>query len=246
MQHPLAEIDFIERCWAHEHPDEPDPMLLREDFAGSCAVAAAWCRSDPDRQALAVELDGPTAAWAAERFDEEDLHIVVEDVLQVDGPEVDVTVALNFSVLIYHDWRGLVGYLSHALAGLNPGGLMIMDVFGGSRVGQVLMQGRRVEPDEGGIEPFDYVWEQGAVDAQTGRIACRIHFVLGDGRRLEDAFTYDWRLWRATDLVQAALEAGFSGASIWWSAGAGGRFEPVQEEPAGADWVAYVVCRAPG
>ena len=247
VQHPLAEVAFIERCWAHHHGESSEPMLLREDFAGTCAVAAAWCASDPGRQAMAVEIDGPTAAWAAERFDDPDLHIVVEDVVAVDGPAVDVAVALNFSVLIYHEREGLLGYLRNALRGLNPGGLLLLDLFGGRTTVNPRMQGRRVEPDEGGVEPFDYLWDQGAVNIKTQRIGCRIHFVLGDGRRLEDAFVYDWRLWRPGEVVELAREAGFAEASLWADRpGSPGRYEPVGGEPAAAEWVGYVVCRAPG
>ena len=245
VQYPLAEVDFIDHCWAHHHPDTQEPLLLREDFAGTCAVAAAWVASDPDRQAMAVEIDRPTAQWAAQRFDDPDLHIVVADVLEVDEPAVDVTVALNFSVLIYHDRPALVRYLAHTLRGLNPGGLLILDLFGGSAQSQPSTHRRRIDPDEGGFEPFDYVWQQRGMDAQTGRIDCRIHFELSDGRRLENAFVYDWRLWRPGEMVQAALEAGFAEASLWWSdPGGPGRFVPVSAEPEAAQWVGYVVCRA--
>lgn len=247
VQHPLAEVAFIDYCWEQTHDDGSEPELLREDFAGTCAVAAAWCASDPDRQAMAIELDEPTAAWAAEQFDDPDLHILADDVMAVDEPAVDVTLALNFSVLIYHDRAALEAYLAHALRGLNPGGLLIMDLFGGSGVDRPSVQSRRVEPDEGGIEPFDYTWAQGAVDGESRRIDCRIHFELAGGQRLQDAFVYDWRLWRAGELVEAAKAAGFAQASLWWRApGASGRFEPVDGEPDEADWVAYVVCRAGG
>lgn len=247
VQHPLAEVAFIERCWSHFHGDASEPMLLREDFAGTCAVAAAWCASDPDRQAMAIELDEPTAQWAAERFDDPDLHILVADVMAVDEPAVDVTVALNFSTLIYHDRSALLAYLSHARRCLTPGGLLILDLFGGDTVAKPIVQRRSIDPDEGGFEPFDYVWDQGAVDPETRRIRCLIHFEWGDDRRLSDAFLYDWRLWEPAEVVEAAMEAGFAESALWVPAGGhGGRYEPAINPPAGPDWVGYVVCRAPG
>jgi SAM-dependent methyltransferase len=248
VQHPLAEVAFIERCWSHHHPADADaePMLLREDFAGTCAVASAWCASDPDRQAMAIELDEPTARWAADRFDDPDLHILVDDVVNVDEPAVDVTVSLNFSTLVYHDRPALLRYLANARRGLNPGGLLVMDLFGGTNAQKPITQRRRVEPDEAGIEPFDYRWDQRGADPQTRRIDCRIHFTLDDGRRIEDAFIYDWRLWRPGELIGAALEAGFAEAALWWAPPGGpDPFEPVPGEPDESDWVGYVVCRAP-
>jgi len=246
VQHPLAEVAFVEHAWAKLHGADSEPLLLREDFAGTCAVAAAWARSDPDRQAMAIELDEPTAAWAAERFDEPDLHIVPADVMDVDEPAVDVTLALNFSILIYHDEAALLAYLRHALSGLLPGGLLILDLFGGAGVGEPSVEMRRIEPDEGGFAPFTYRWEQRSLNAETGRIDCRIHFAFDDGRHLEDAFIYDWRLWSPEQIIDLARQAGFKQASFWWhDPSEPGRSGPVQEVPRGRDWVGYVVCAGP-
>ena len=246
VQHPLAEVAFVEYVWDCTHDEGTEPMLLREDFAGICAVAAAWVASDPDRQAMAIELDEPTATWAAERFEDPDLHIVPADVMEVTEPSVEVTLALNFSVLIYHRAEDLLRYLKHAKDGLLPGGLMILDVFGGPGVGEPSMDRRRIEPDEGGFEPFTYCWEQCGLDTESGLIECRIHFELDDGRRLPDAFVYDWRLWSPAEIIDLALQAGFISAEFWWSdPGEPGRHKPVQEVPGDQDWVGYVVCQAP-
>lgn len=243
VQHPLAEVAFIEHVWAHHHADASEPVLLREDFAGTCAVAAAWVASDPDRQAMAIELDEPTAAWAAERFNDPDLHIVQADVMEVAEPAVDVTLALNFSVLIYHNEAALQDYLAHALTGLCDGGLLILDVFGGPGLEKPSVQAKPIEPDEGGFQQFTYRWEQRGLVPQTGRIKCLIHFDLADGQRLEEAFVYDWRLWQPRQIIDLAEQAGFTGAALWWSDPTEpGRYQPVQEEPTDQDWVGYVVC----
>ena len=247
VQNPLAEVAFVEHVWAHYHGDTSEPMLLREDFAGTCAVAAAWVASDPDRQAMAIELDESTAQWAAEQFDDADLHIVQADVMAVDEPGVEVTVALNFSVLIYHDEGALLGYLRHALSGLLTGGLLVLDVFGGTGVAEPSLQSRRVEPDEGGFEAFVYRWQQSGRDAATSKIACRIHFELDDGQVIEDAFVYDWRLWSPQQIIDLAYQAGFEEATLWWADPMEpGRYQPVQEVPMEQDWVGYIVCRAAG
>lgn len=246
VQHPLAEVAFLEHAWAYVHGDASEPMLLREDFAGTCAVAAAWVASDPDRQAMAVELDEPTARWAAERFEHDDLHLVVDDVMAVDEPAVDVTLGLNFSALIYHTEDALRDYFKHALAGLLPGGLLILDLFGGPGTTTPSVQSRRIEPDESGFVPFTYRWEQLGLDMATRRIECRIHFELSGGQKLEDAFVYDWRLWEPGEIVDLAKQAGFAEAALWWSDPTEhGRHLPVQAVPSAQDWVGYVVCQAP-
>ena len=217
VQHPLAEVDFIDRLWAHYRPGHEPPLLLREDFAGTCATAGAWVACDPDRQALAVEIDEPTAQWAAERLtdprSQADLHIVVADVMEIDEPATQITLALNFSTLIYHDEAALLGYLRHARNCLSDDGLLILDLFGPGSAPSV--QTRMIEPDEFDIPAFTYRWEQRHYDPHTQRIDCRIHFEHDDGQRLTDAFVYDWRLWPMDTLLGLMHQAGFATAQAW-------------------------------
>lgn len=244
VQHPLAEVSFIERAWAHYFADASDPLLLREDFAGTCAVAAAWVASDPDRQAMAVELDETTASWAADRHDDPDLHIVVADVMLVDEPRVDVTLSLNFSTLIYHDDDSLLAYLKHTRQGLREDGLLILDLFGGKSVNKPTLQRREIQPDDLGVAPFTYTWQQDARSATTGRIRCKIHFELSGAKVIPDAFVYDWRLWSLAELADAAKRAGFSCCEPWWSPPTSSRpFEPIAQAPSADEWVCYVVCK---
>ena len=260
VQHPLAEVAFVDRVWAHYHADDPqecgprEAMLLREDFAGSCATAAAWVQSDPERQAMAVELDAPTARWADQDTTDcprcaEDLHIIVGDVMAVAEPATDVTLALNFSTLIYHDEAALLAYLQHARACLADDGLLILDLFGVVPDNAVTTQSRRIEPDDAAVAPFDYTWEQRCYDPTSQRIDCRIHFALDDGARLDDAFVYDWRLWDLATVLRLMHAAGFARAQAWGQATdhdapdhpGDGRFVVWDDAPADADWVCYLV-----
>lgn len=255
VQHPLAEVAFIERVWDHYHPGQAgpgEPLLLREDFAGSCATAVAWVQSDPERQAMAVELDTPTAEWAANRWAGcprcgADLHIVVEDVMAVPEPETDVTLALNFSALIYHDEASLLNYLRHARQCLTDDGLLILDLFGIDPAKKTGEQSQTINPDDPGISPFTYTWEQRAFDPATRRIDCRIHFMLADGTELRDAFVYDWRLWEMGTVLRLMRDAGFAHTEAWGpsepnSGGpTDGRFAPLSSPPPAGEWVCYLV-----
>ena len=62
VQHPPAEVAFLQR--AYRHYRRRDPLLLREDFAGTAAVASAWVMEDGEHQAMAVESHTPTVRWA--------------------------------------------------------------------------------------------------------------------------------------------------------------------------------------
>lgn len=212
-------------------------------------------QSDPDRQALAVELDAPTARWAGQQWAgcprcAEDLHLVEADVMGVPDPATQVTVALNFSTLIYHDPADLLAYLRLAHDALEPGGLLILDLFGIDPAQAVAQQQRTITPDDASVnggDPFTYTWEQRRYDPATRRIDCRIHFTLADGRALRDAFVYDWTLWPMDTLLGLMRDAGFAQAQAWGPTGrtgdgpADGRFAPLTGPPPPGDWVCYLV-----
>ncbi|MBB6431415.1 class I SAM-dependent methyltransferase [Algisphaera agarilytica] len=235
VQQPWAEAALLGRIYEAMNGGE-SAWLLREDFAGTCSVAASWCESHPERQAMAVELHGPTLRWAQRRHAHiEDLHLVEADVMQIASPKVDLTAALNFSTFIYHDESALLGYLRHARKGLRPGGVFVMDVFGGPGAQRL---GTQTRPADG----FTYQWEQRAFDPITHRIDCRIHFTLGDGHTIRSAFRYDWRLWTLPELRGLLSKAGFGQVEVW-SEAKNGRIGPAKRLPAAEDWVAYLVAK---
>jgi SAM-dependent methyltransferase len=255
VQHPAAEVALCQRVYGH-YNRRKRATLLREDFAGTCAVAAEWVRTDEDHRAMAVENHGPTARWAqrhavralGERAG--DLLLFEADVLDVASPKVDIVVALNFSVLIYHDRPCLLAYLRHARRSLRPGGVLVVDVFGGPGARRAASQSRVVRPAaDSGLRPYGYTWEQRNFDAVTGRIDCRIHFDYPGWARHASAFKYDWRLWGLPELTDLMIEAGFDRAEVWLDrfdparGRSDGYFRPVRSSPAREDWVAYVAAR---
>lgn len=251
VQHPLAEVAFAERVFAHyQRGAQPGATRLREDFAGTAAVASAWVALGPERRALAVERHGPTLRWARLRARRElgararDLHLLQADVMQVTSPRVEIVLALNFSTFIYHDRTALRQYFANARRSLLPGGVLIIDAYGGPGAMRLGTQRRRVAPTDG-IRPFEYAWEQRSYDAVTSRVDCRIHFQQS-GRKIANAFRYDWRLWSLSELVETMLEADFSQAQVWCDRPGrrverSGAFAPIRNMPAREDWVAYVV-----
>lgn len=241
----------MQRAFRHYH--KADATLLREDFAGGCAVASAWVMMDPDHQAMAIENHGPTARWAqrAAKLElgqlAEDLHIVEADVLEVDGPKVEVTCALNFSTFIYHDRPALKRYFQSARRGLKRGGLLVVDAYGGPGAMRIGTQTREV-PSNGDDDPgFTYHWEQRGFDPISHRTECRIHFTLPDGQHIDSVFIYRWRLWTLPELTELMLESGFKIVEAWCdrldpaTGTSDGRYRPIRKMPARDDWVAYVV-----
>src|SRR5687768_7752647 len=64
VQSPDEEVAFIRKTFRRHYGREP--MRLREDFCGSCALATQWVKSHPRRQAVGVDLDVNVLAWAEE------------------------------------------------------------------------------------------------------------------------------------------------------------------------------------
>ncbi len=241
VQHPQAEVAFLHR--AYQHYRGRDPVLLREDFAGTAAVAASWVGVDEDHQALAIDSHSPTLRWAMRQAGQElgdragDLHFIHADVMEVAAPRVDVLIALNFSSFIYHDRASLRAYFRNARKSLRTGGaggsggtgkapsrqggahaggfggILVIDAYGGPGALTPQIQSRPAYTQTG-IE-FTYLWEQKKINAVTGLVDNRIHFKFPDGRSRANAFRYHWRLWTLPEIVELMLEAGFAQAQVW-------------------------------
>lgn len=224
------------------------PRRLREDFSGTALLAAEWVRRGPERTAIAVDLDPAVHAWARRHRlpalgdGAARLRLVTADVRTSPGRALDAIVALNFSYSVFRTREELGGWLRRARGSLAPGGVVLLDAFGGFRAQKELLERRRIR---GGVT---YVWEQESFDPITHRIRCAIHFEGPGRRRLRRAFTYDWRLWSLPELTELLREAGFDGIEVLWDvapSAADTDYVPRRSAKAQAGWLAYVVGRRP-
>jgi hypothetical protein len=239
VQQPTAMVHWLCNAYASYHPGRW-ARHLREDFAGSSALAMAWVMHDHDHSALAVDNHGPTVRWAQARarrlakaglLDPDRLAFRLASVTDAsiesqNDPPADLVVAMNFSINIYHHRPDLIAYFRHALQNLAPGGLLALDLYGGPGAQRVGTQRRRVNPNASpdvsshapnllpAADPFEYQWEQADIDHLTSRVTCRIHFKTR-GKWLKNAFVYDWRLWQAAELLEALAQAGFEASQVW-------------------------------
>jgi SAM-dependent methyltransferase len=238
------EVSLVERILRrHGRP----ALRLREDFSGTALVSAEWVRRGADRSAVAVDIDPSVHAWArAHRLPalgdaSRRLRLVTADVRERPGRGFDAVVALNFSYSVFKRRDELRGYLRGARAGLAPGGVIVLDVFGGWEAQKELVERRRIR---GGVT---YVWEQEAFDPITHRLRCAIHFEGPGRRRMQHAFRYDWRLWTLPELTELLAEAGYEEIEVMWDVAPRGSTRYLVRRSASnhAGWLAYVVGRRP-
>ena len=249
-----------------------EPMVLREDFAGTSAESVAWVALRRGRRAVAVDLDAPTLEWAQHRATRllgsraSEVQFVQADVRSAGPPEVppaDIISVLNYSILYLHESEELRSYLRQAVSGLALDGILVLNTFGGPARTQPGTTRRRVTPQprlpsEPPFPKFDYFWEVRSYDCASKRLDCRIHFAVPDRtapqgiHEVSDAFRYNWRLWSVRELVAACIESSFSEAQVWrhtYDPSKGqagvflGRIDPDSVD-ALENWTAYIVaCR---
>lgn len=242
VQNPPHEVHLFARMFRSIRGREL--TRLREDFAGTAAVSAAWVASGEDREAWAVDHDAAALDSGRDRhaaaLDEGArgrLHFVHDDVRTLGTPPADVVCAENFSYSVFQTREELRAYFECARANLVDDGLFVLDAQGGPSVLREGVVERRSLGDA------DVLWEHKRYDPISQRVTFAMHFEA-KGARIEDAFVYDWRLWGLAELREVLAEAGFTSSEVWWAEEEGkraGGYRRREEAPASELWVAYVV-----
>lgn len=248
VQSPDAEIDFVDRTYRGLRGR--DARWLREDFCGTAAVACAWVRRRRLNHALGVDLDPKVLEWGRRHHrlalgagQRRRLELLEQDVLAVRSRPMDIILALNFSYWLLRGRQGLRDYFAGVRSALAPGGIFVLDAYGGYDSYRVITEERHLEDPE--LGPFTYIWDQASYDPVSGRLVCHIHFAFPDGSRLERAFSYDWRLWSLPEIRELLGEAGFSRVTVYWQGWdvdgrPDGDFVPVERGEPDAGWIAYL------
>ncbi|UCE88471.1 MAG: class I SAM-dependent methyltransferase [Pseudomonadota bacterium] len=251
VQAPEFEVEFFDKTFRELRGRVP--LSMREDFCGTAFLSTEWCKSDARRTAIGVDMCADTLAWGTDHNlkpagDDvaRRITLVNADVREVSEPRVDITCALNFSYCVFKTRDELRSYFELAHAGLNPDGLLMLDLFGGTECNDALEEETRIPGAKA-----KYIWEHASFNPIDHRIVCHIHFAFKDGSRLDKAFTYDWRLWSIPELSELLQEAGFCKVRVYWERfeegsdrkyleGTGEYFEATEVENQ-ESWMAYLV-----
>lgn len=223
---------------------------LREDFCGTGWISAEWVKRNRNNLAMGVDLDpeplayGKKRHWAKLKAEQKKrLTYANKNVLAVTEQKFDVILGCNFSFYIFKKRRELVDYFRACLRSLNGDGILVLEMAGGPGMIEKTRERRMVTMESG--YKYGYTWDQQAFDPITHDARYAIHFKLPTGERVEDAFTYDWRLWTIPEVRDAMDEAGFDHSVVYWETehkgeGTGEYLAAAHGDNAYA-WIAYLV-----
>jgi SAM-dependent methyltransferase len=247
VQGAAHEVDFMERVYRRRNRRRPS--TLREDFCGTALLCAEWASRGADRRATGVDISAETLAWGREHNLEplgaaaERVTLLCEDVRKKRAGRFDVVNALNFSYWVFDDRETLRNYFAAVRASLAPGGIFLLDAYGGWEAQQPMEEPRRIAAG------FTYVWEQHSFDPITSRVVNFIHFRFADGTGLERAFRYEWRAWTLPELRELLLEAGFDDVTVYWDRSDDDdveNYRPSVRAENQPGWLAYLVAGRAG
>ncbi len=250
MQDADQEVEFAVKQYRRRNGRAP--RILREDFCGTALVASQWVKGHPNRLSIGLDLDKTTLQWARQHNvgplgpAAKRVQLRQQDVRTVTRPKADVVAAMNFSYYTFSSFSDLIRYFRVVRRSLAPGGIFILDTYGGWESQQVIAECRKIEGPQG---TFGYVWDQAEYDPVNNRTVCHIHFEFKNGRRWNRAFTYDWRLYTPPEVRDALLAAGFDKVEVFWDVEEdedASDYRPAKRAENSPGWIAYLVAEAVG
>ena len=243
VQSADTDVRFLRRVY-REHRKR-DPKILREDFCGTFQLCLEWAKMSPKNMAIGLDLDPEPLAYGQNILAAKSaglrrrVRTLEKNVMDADGPASDITVALNFSYFIFKTRDELKRYFTATLRSLKRNGVFVLDVFGGSECYDE-------NEEKTKYRKFTYYWHQHGYDPITGQAKFSIHFKPRLGKKVENVFTYDWRMWSIPELREILSEVGFKRTHIYWEGndrkgGGDGKFTRTEKGEECLAWVAYIV-----
>jgi len=253
VQGPEDDIPFFE--YHYELYTGRKLRNFREDFCGTAYLSAYFVTHHRNNRAVGVDLHWPTLEWGIKHNvsrltpkQKENLTLVHSNVLDRHRSQTQMTVAMNFSYMVFKERSMLLKYFKRARQALQPWGMFMVDIWGGSETFVLQEEPRKVKnADDDGIGDFTFIWDQDIFDPASHFYTCRIHYAFQDGSELRNAFVYDWRLWSMPEVMEVMREAGFEDVHFLWEGtdkktGKGtDTYHRVKKGEADTAWIAYII-----
>ena len=219
--------------------------VLREDFCGTFALSTEWIKLNANHSAIGVDLDPEPMEYGKHHYltklkadQVKRLQLIEGNVLEPNLPKADVAIAMNFSYFCFKQRETMKKYFANVYKSLNKDGIFLVDIFGGSQCQDAIEDVIR-------HDGFSYYWDQTNFDPVTHEALFHIHFRV-KGKKIEQVFTYDWRLWSIPELREIMAVVGFKKTHVYWEGtdkdgGGNGEFTRTEKGEACLSWIAYIV-----
>jgi hypothetical protein len=243
VQNPEAEVSFMRDEFHRAFGRYP--YSLREDFCGTGSISCKWVQESKSNEAFGIDLDPePIKMGLSRHFSKlkksEQLRMkyLQENVLKTSAPKVDVICAFNFSYWIFKRRADLLKYFRSVRKSLNKQGIFFIDLFAGP-------ESQRLVTDTKKLKNLTYYWECQHFNPLTHECTFAIHFRDQKGRKHDNVFTYNWRMWMMPELRDILIEAGFSTTLAYWEGddedgNGNGVFTPATDAINCDAWVSYI------
>jgi hypothetical protein len=244
VQSPALDAKFFYELYKKH--GKTKSRILREDFCGTFKISCEWVKLNKNHRSIGVDLDPEPVNYGKRHHlsslaasEQKRVTILQKDVRSSSLPKADIAIATNFSYFTLRTRKDLLAYYKNCQKSLNPGGVFMMDCFGGPDNCTPIEEETKF-PD------FSYFWDLDYYDPVTNHACFYIHFRERGGPKIERAFTYEWRMWAIPELRELLLEAGFRDTAVYWEGstkdGLGnGKFKRVEHGEMCDTWIAYIV-----
>ena len=244
VQSSAEDVKFYLKTYKEIHKGKR-PIVLREDFCGTGAISAEWVKLDKSHKSCGLDLDEIPMEYGRKNYisklteDQKKRIVLIQKNVLEDGlPKADMIVAVNFSYCFFKERETLKHYFQNCYHSLNKTGLFMIDIFGGTQCTDVI-------EDKTPHKDFTYYWDQQSFDPATHEALFQIHFRY-KGKKFENVFTYDWRMWTIPEVRDLMKEVGFKDVYVYWEGddkkgGGNGVFSRVEKGEPCLSWIAYVV-----
>lgn len=223
---------------------------FREDFCGTFSVACEWVKLHPQNTAIGLDIDTEPLEYGRKNHfsklspdQQRRMNPLKRNVISTTKPGSDLVAACNFSYWCFKDRKTLTRYFKEVYKSLNSDGLFFMDIVGGT---EMYEEHEDTERYGKGKDKFKYIWRQEKFNPINNEGFFSISYEFKDGRKMPQAFTYDWRIWSIREVRECLEEAGFKKSWIYWEqededGEPNGEFEHTEEEENCICWIAYIV-----
>lgn len=222
-----------------------EPKVMREDFCGTFALSTEWIKLNAQNRAIGVDLDPEPMAYGRQHYlsklkpdQQKRMELIEGNVLDPALPKADIVIAMNFSYFCFKQRQLMKDYFASVYKALGKDGVFLVDLFGGSQC---------YAPIEDTIkhDGFTYYWDQSSFDPVTNEAQFYIHFRI-NGKKVEQVFSYDWRMWSIPELRDIMAEVGFKKSHVYWEGtakdGSGdGNFTRTESGESCESWIAYII-----